>query len=313
LAFDPLRLAGLLARAERFVGTESGGMDQAVALAGEPGTALKINFFPLRVEPVVLPQEYAFVIAHSLVDASKSGKVRHEYNRRVVECRLAAAGLARVLKVPPKQDLSEFLLSDLSGASLNKDQRSLDDLAHRLFGERPLTLGDVARLLEQPEDRVLESHGRLQDGSVLSPPPEGFRLLQRYRHVVSEAQRVEEAVAALRGNDPVQFGRLMNESHTSCRNDYEVSCTELDELTETARTWGAVGSRLTGAGFGGCTVSLVPRSNLKRFALGLEKAYYKPRNHMPNHSTLFVARSVRGAGVLHLEPSDQHSMADGDA
>ena len=77
-------------------------------------------------------------------------------------------------------------------------------------------------------------------------------------HVVEENQRVLEAEEALRKKDLVAFGKLMNRSHESLRDLYEVSCPELDWLVKRAwETEGVYGSRLTGAGFGGCTVTLI--------------------------------------------------------
>jgi galactokinase len=82
--------------------------------------------------------------------------------------------------------------------------------------------------------------------------------LRRARHVVSENARVIEAVEALENSDFDEFGRLMYYSHASLRDDYEVSTPELDTFVETARERGAKGARLTGAGFGGCAIALVP-------------------------------------------------------
>jgi galactokinase len=82
--------------------------------------------------------------------------------------------------------------------------------------------------------------------------------LRRARHVVCENARVLEAVEALRNDDFDEFGRLMYASHASLRDDYEVSTPELDTFVETAKQRGATGARLTGAGFGGCAIALVP-------------------------------------------------------
>ena len=84
--------------------------------------------------------------------------------------------------------------------------------------------------------------------------------LKRARHVVSENARVLEAVEALNNNDFTQFGHLMYASHASLRDDYEVSTPELDTFVETAKHYGATGARLTGAGFGGCAIALVPKT-----------------------------------------------------
>jgi galactokinase len=99
-------------------------------------------------------------------------------------------------------------------------------------------------------------------------------LLRRARHVVSENQRVLEAVKVLESGDLERFGELMNESHESLRDDYEVSCRELDTLVELAwKQPGVLGARMTGAGFGGCTVNLVHADAAEAFALAVAKGY----------------------------------------
>jgi galactokinase len=84
--------------------------------------------------------------------------------------------------------------------------------------------------------------------------------LKRARHVVGENRRVLAAVEALERGDFAAFGRLMDASHASLRDDYEVSVPELDTFVDTAREAGALGARLTGAGFGGCAIALVPEA-----------------------------------------------------
>ena len=98
-------------------------------------------------------------------------------------------------------------------------------------------------------------------------------LSRRVRHVVSENQRVLEGVRALREGDVVHFGALMNRSHLSLRNDFEVSAPELDRLVQLALENGAVGARLTGAGFGGAIVALVPKANYRAFRAGVLAGY----------------------------------------
>ena len=99
---------------------------------------------------------------------------------------------------------------------------------------------------------------------------------RRARHAVYENQRTIKAVAALKANDITQFGRLMNESHVSLRDDYEVTGAELDTLVEEAwKVEGIIGSRMTGAGFGGCTVSLVKDEAIDTFIKQVGEAYRK--------------------------------------
>ncbi len=86
-------------------------------------------------------------------------------------------------------------------------------------------------------------------------------LNRRARHVVTENQRVLDGVAALRGGDMARFGALMNDSHRSQRDDYEVSIPEIDALADSAQRHGAIGARLTGGGFGGSIVALVRKAD----------------------------------------------------
>ena len=97
---------------------------------------------------------------------------------------------------------------------------------------------------------------------------------KRAKHAVYENQRTIRAVEALKNNDIALFGKLMNESHVSLRDDYEVTGIELDTLAETA--WeqpGVIGSRMTGAGFGGCTVSIVEDDKIDAFIENVGNVY----------------------------------------
>lgn len=97
---------------------------------------------------------------------------------------------------------------------------------------------------------------------------------KRARHVITENARVLESVEALKSGDIATFGALMNESHDSLRNDYDVSCRELDVMVEAARKVdGVYGSRMTGAGFGGCTVSLVDERSLGSYKARVGSEY----------------------------------------
>ena len=98
--------------------------------------------------------------------------------------------------------------------------------------------------------------------------------LRRARHEVTENERTIKAVSALKAGDLKSFGQLMNESHESLKTDFEVSCEELDVLAETAQKIpGVYGSRMTGGGFGGCTVSLVDANAVETFEDMVGKTY----------------------------------------
>lgn len=99
---------------------------------------------------------------------------------------------------------------------------------------------------------------------------------KRAKHAVYENQRTIKAVEALKNNDVVLFGKLMNDSHVSLQNDYEVTGIELDTLVEEAwKADGVIGSRMTGAGFGGCTVSIVKTGDIDNFIQEVGAAYKK--------------------------------------
>jgi galactokinase len=96
----------------------------------------------------------------------------------------------------------------------------------------------------------------------------------RAKHILSENQRVLDAVEALRRSDLRLLGQLMNASHNSLRHDYEVTGPELDALAEAARSIpGVLGSRMTGAGFGGCTISLVKKDSIEKFKENVAQKY----------------------------------------
>ena len=124
---------------------------------------------------------------------------------------------------------------------------------------------------------------------------------RRARHVVTEIARTQDAAAALARGDYTAFGHFMYDSHQSLRDDYEVSCAELDILVELARAigpaGGVLGSRMTGGGFGGCTVSFVRTAQVASVSETLSRGYLARTGI---ESTLFATRPARGAHVIEV-------------
>ena len=119
---------------------------------------------------------------------------------------------------------------------------------------------------------------------------------RRARHAVSENERTIQAVQALESNDLSRFGRLMNESHCSLRDDYEVTGNELDTMVEAAwETEGVLGSRMTGAGFGGCTISLVRTEAVDNFIKNVGKIY---RQQIGYPADFYICKIGGGPGKL---------------
>ena len=120
---------------------------------------------------------------------------------------------------------------------------------------------------------------------------------KRAKHAVYENQRTIRAVEALKANRIEEFGKLMNESHRSLRDDYEVSCEEIDILVDLAwKTEGVIGSRITGGGFGGCTVSIVKNDAVDEFIKNIGEQYLEKVGH---EAEFYVVEIGDGARVLH--------------
>lgn len=120
--------------------------------------------------------------------------------------------------------------------------------------------------------------------------------VKRARHAVYENQRTVKAVAALKANDIELFGKLMNASHVSLRDDYEVTGIELDTLVEAAwKQDGVIGSRMTGAGFGGCTVSIVKNENVGKFIEEVGREYAEKIGYKAD---FYVVEVGEGAGRI---------------
>jgi galactokinase len=201
-------LMEILPEGEHFVGTRGGGMDHAAALSARPGHATLIEFDPLHVTPIPVPQGWRFLVANSGVTAEKSGPARDRYNAR----RHAGA-------------------------------TALHHLGAKSYREVPDP--HLAATLPTAEER------------------------EAFLHVTTEAHRVREAVAAMQQNDAPKFGQLLLASHASLRDRLHVSHPKLDELVTAAMDSGALGARLTGAGFGGCIVILARTEHAPHIAAAL--------------------------------------------
>ncbi|KAF9113245.1 galactokinase [Mortierella sp. AM989] len=288
-------------RSERYVGTMGGGMDQACSILSQPKSALFIEFHPvLKVTPVHFPTTtppIAFVIANTLVTSDKAVTAPVRYNLRVVETRGASRILALALGIPVpasgKLHLKQVLdahFEKIGYQSAGKTEAEADieklaEMAHvveRVFGTEEIKAGvtftkmcELAGLSEQEFTKL-----------YIQQPihAEKFHLYRRAKHVYSEEKRVVQfrdiCEKAEQQQDLgaqtlfSQLGELMNASQDSCHSLYDCSCDELEELTVLARRAGAYGSRLTGAGWGGATVSLVAEDKVAEFIETLKIEYY---------------------------------------
>jgi galactokinase len=175
-----------------------------------------------------------------------------------------------------------------------KKQRGLADSA---YNTRRAECEEGVRLLKMhlPEIAALRDVSPADYERYGDELPENVR--RRCRHVIGENQRVLDAIEALARGDAAAFGELMDASHVSLRDDYEVSCAELDAMVEAA--WnapGVIGARMTGGGFGGCAVALVEAGHAQAFSQQVAAAYEEATSLTPS---LYVCTAEVGAGVVH--------------
>ncbi|KAG6460361.1 hypothetical protein O3G_MSEX011933 [Manduca sexta] len=266
VSLSKTELAALCAESERYIGTQGGGMDQAIAFLAEKYCAQYITWNPLQATPIALPEDAVFVVAHSLAEANKAAT--NDFNIRVMECRLSAKILAACTGIA----------CDNKIITLSQVQQTLDN-----------TLEDMVRLVDEylPKDiytkdeicRILETSEEDLDHSILSPNTrhlKEFKLRQRALHVYEEATRVENfrKICSQKPDDILEvLGSLMSGSHESLRKLYECSHENLDLLVDTSKEVG-VHARLTGAGWGGCVVALCPMEKVDMYVETLVNEFY---------------------------------------
>lgn len=243
-----------------------------VALAYSFQLLSNLEIEPLQLALLCQGAENGFVgVQCGLMDQMTSA-LGEKGHALLIDCRSLDRQL---IPVPPEVDI---VVADTGR------RRGLLDSQYNL---RRQECQEGARLLGVPSLRSPSPKELAKRRSDLPPT-----IYRRVRHVVSENQRTLKAAGALRGGNLKAFGRLMYDSHHSLRHDFEVSCPELDILVEAARkVSGVYGSRLTGAGFGGCTVSLVSREAVPEFQARVAKEYEKATAKKP---TIYVCRPAQG-------------------
>jgi galactokinase len=171
-------------------------------------------------------------------------------------------------------------------------------LANSAYNDRRTSCEQALSLLKPhlPGIRALRDVSPADFATYADLLPEITRM--RARHVVDECYRVAEALPLLKAGDAAGFGQLMLACHASLRNLYEVSCPELDILVEIAQDLpGCWGARLTGAGFGGCTVNLVQNDQADSFIQGLKDGYRKKTNRQ---AEVYLCLASQGVQVEEL-------------
>jgi galactokinase len=256
--------------AEWYVGTRGGIMDHFISLLGQKDQALFLDCRPDRsgryqTQHVPLPTDHTILVVNS---GTKHDNTRGHYNRRVAACRVGVA----------------FLRHKFAGIHALRD---VEDVAW----------AEIDPLLPQ-EITVAEANAggiSLEDLPGISPEVT-LKVKQRCRHVWSENRRVLQAVQAMRRGDTQQVGQLLTAANQSLRDDYEVSCPEVDTLAQILQDQdGVTGMRLTGAGWGGCLVALVQETAVTTVRQHTQEKY---RAVTGIHADVFVCQPGPGAGLV---------------
>ncbi len=301
-------LSEVLKKAEWYVGTQGGGMDQAIEINSAAGHALKIDFNPFGFIKVPLPKGFRTIVINSMVHAPKTEDAMDRYNRRSATCRIITAVLKRKLSVHTGKKLDIKLLGDLKSDKTGIDEDELERLVFSMIDRDGYTLEEIASMTGMMPDEAVSTFWKRKDGTLMPVPHSGFKLRSRLRHIISEWKRVEESVEYFRHAEMSKFGELMYASHDSCAYDYEISCPELDKIIELCREYRAPGARLTGAGFGGCAIAIVDKYKADDFINFLKKHYYESylKKHRPDiykkgiyyPDVIFKTKATDGAGIL---------------
>ena len=282
------------AKAEHYVGTRGGGMDQTVSLCGREGMALKVDFHPLKVIPAKVGVQCLFMVAHSTAFAAKSAGARWRYNQRVFECRVLTELISRRALAEGLIDEPLIYLGDLrKGKAGRLSLASWTDFVRETLSTIPYdyerleqeTGPWVARLLKEQFPRL---RGHLEGE---------FPLWQRGVYLMEEWARVEKAVGLMAEGDLAGLGELLYQAHEGLAMKYNVSHPRVDELVALARRYGLPGARMVGAGFGGVTLHLVPDDMQQDYRQFLAREFY--REYLPgNRKELPVWTFTPSAGAL---------------
>lgn len=272
-------------------------MDQAIAFLGKAGAAKLIEFNPLRATDVTLPENAVFVIAHSQAYHNKASTV--DYNLRVAECRFAGQMMAKKRNKDWTNVKRLIDVQNLLGVGLTEMVSIVSEDLH----EEPYTFDEICKCLGTTYERLKEIS---QVGAF--GISQTFKLRQRALHVFQEARRVSEFQRVnkedrLMGEEKARLlGELMSESHKSLCKLYECSHPRVDALVDKAMSYGALGARITGAGWGGCIVAIVSKDKVSQFVDDIRQylGEIDHRNGSDFNDMVFPTEPNQGAAIYTL-------------
>ncbi|KAK9452543.1 ribosomal protein S5 domain 2-type protein [Dipodascopsis uninucleata] len=301
---------------ERALGINSGGMDQSASVYGVQDHALYVDFRPLLSAESISVGPFRFIVANSLVKNNRAITGPDKYNVRVVETTLAAEVLSHKLNLTRLEMRDGFggtlrgVYSQFCAKERVSDEQATEALVacvRALLPKDAYEITEIADMLGVDVEEIVRKYMTRFPVRV-----QLFNLRDRAIHVLEEQHRtkifrtlLQSSYGKLKTKENqntlelvgTQLGELMNESHESCAKYFDCSCEPLDSMVKIARGNGALGSRLTGTGWGGCTLSLVDESHVADVVNSLTQLYYAVR--FPN-----ITKEELETAIFELSPAN---------
>ncbi|VVC25845.1 Galactokinase, conserved site,Galactokinase,Galactokinase galactose-binding [Cinara cedri] len=245
--------------------------------------ASRIDFNPMMIKQYHLPSDVKFIVAQSLVVKNKTAS--NDFHTRVVECKLASQIIAKRLNLTWKHMTVLATLQKNLGNTLDQ----MIELVHQNLHVDGYSKKEICEILNVSENEL--------DELSLTPNTihvTEFFLHQRALHVFEEAKRMEMFCDLCENSGTTSdLGQLMNESHSSLRDLYQCSHPDLEELVDVCKRGHAFGCKLTGGGWGGCVVAMVPSASADEFVEFVKDQFYSKRNF--DEKCIFATNPSEGA------------------
>jgi len=306
---EKIKLALLVNTEEKKIGVNIGEQDHRISMCSDKDSLKFLEFEPVfSITNVDTPQNISYIVAHCLVEACKFTNAYFRANKRKVEIKLGLAILSKKLgseksfemlrHLKDKHNYSIEELRKFINETLNEEEYE-KDLLYKIFEEFKDNNYTIDYLLSNVKfyEEVMNKN-------------KTFKLKQRLLHVINEYERVLKFKSLLlsKNYSSVELGELVNQSHDSSKNFFDSSCDELNSLVDFSRTNGAVGARLSGAGWGGCMIILIENHLKEDFMKKLHNYYeterredYLKLSEYDRKLVCFSTKSGKGACLIDLK------------
>ncbi|ORX33774.1 ribosomal protein S5 domain 2-type protein [Kockovaella imperatae] len=324
-------VVGMAMASEHRMGLRTGGMDQAASALCVSNAIIHLSFYPsLKPVPLPLPSSLAVCIINSVATHALTTGAPEQYNLRVVECIIAtrllchAWGLDQTPRLKGKVgDEGRIWLREALDLWEGGKGLSEVELYEKALGEVDRVLGNGYKGTQGwTREDMLAASGMEEAAfretflEFLEIRATYFHLHRRLKHALEESLRVSKFSALCRSiepssstseSDPIlkQLGDLITQSHASCKDVYECTCDETDQLQQLCLAQGALGARQTGGGWGGAVIALLPVSQVEGFLKRIKGSYeaYKSLTEEGVEQAAFATLPGSGAGIYQIQGS----------